>query len=311
MTVLAPLPHGRPHLIVFFGTPEMAVAPLEALVAEGFDIGLVVTRPDKRRGRGATLTPSPVKAAAQRLLIPVSHDVADALDIGADLGVVVAFGQLIREPVLQRLPMVNLHFSLLPRWRGAAPVERALLAGDTTTGVCLMQLEVGLDTGPVLDTVEVPIGDDETADQLRNRLSVLGSRQIVDNLCRGLGTPAAQVGEATHAAKLTPAEYEIDWSQNADVVRRLIRLGRAWTTFRGKRLKVLAADHADVSGVAGTFFDPTTICCGDGALVLGTVQPEGRPAMDATSWSNGAHPRPGETVGGPLEPKDDPAIRSS
>ena len=158
MTELAVLPSGRPQRLVYFGTPDMAVPPLEALVADGFDVALVITRIDKRRGRGSDVAPSPVKAAALRLELPVSHLVDDALLVGADLGVVVAFGQLITAHVLERLPMVNLHFSLLPRWRGAAPVERALLAGDATTGVCLMQLAEGLDTGPLLDVVEVPIG---------------------------------------------------------------------------------------------------------------------------------------------------------
>ena len=138
-----------PRRLVYFGTPEMAVAPLEALVHAGFEVAAVVTRVDKRRGRGSDLLPSPVKRAAIALGLPVFHQVDDVLALGADLGVVVAFGQLIKPHALAALPMVNLHFSLLPRWRGAAPVERALLAGDDVTGVCLMQLDEGLDTGPI------------------------------------------------------------------------------------------------------------------------------------------------------------------
>src|SRR4051812_44188870 len=145
----------------------MAVAPLRALVDAGFEVTLVVTRMDKRRGRGSELMPSPVKAAAVELGLPVSHSVDDVLAADADLGVVVAFGQLIKPHVLDAVPMVNLHFSLLPRWRGAAPVERALFAGDTETGVCLMQLEEGLDTGPIYSRVVVPIGPTATADDLR------------------------------------------------------------------------------------------------------------------------------------------------
>ena len=300
MTTLAPLPTGRPQRIVYFGTPEMAVPPLEALVTAGFDVALVVTRVDKRRGRGNDVAPSPVKAAAQRLLIPVSHQVSDALDVAADLGVVVAFGQLIREPILEQLPMVNLHFSLLPRWRGAAPVERALLAGDDVTGVCLMQLEVGLDTGPVLDVVEVPIGAAQTADELRRTLVEVGSAQLVRNLERGLGAGTPQQGEPTYAAKLEAAEFEIDWSLPAVAIDRLVRLGVAWTTFRGKRLKVLAAEVSDVSedeGAASTFTSPLSIATGTGSLRLSVVQPEGKPKMDATSWANGAQPRVGERVG--------------
>ena len=147
----------------------MAVPPLRALVAGGWDVAAVVTRADARRGRGSGLSPSPVKAAAEELGLPVVHRVEEVLDLDADLGVVVAYGALVRRPVLERLPMVNLHFSLLPRWRGAAPVERALLAGDRETGVCLMQLEEGLDTGPVFACRTVAIGARTTAAELRSR----------------------------------------------------------------------------------------------------------------------------------------------
>ncbi|MEO6123353.1 MAG: methionyl-tRNA formyltransferase [Ilumatobacteraceae bacterium] len=305
MTSLAPLPAGRPQRIVYFGTPEMAVPPLEAVVAAGFDVALVVTRVDKRRGRGSDTAPSPVKAAAQRLLIPVSHRVADALDVGADLGVVVAFGQLIREPILEQLPMVNLHFSLLPRWRGAAPVERALLAGDVTTGVCLMQLDVGLDTGPILDVVEVPIGASQTADELRHVLVEIGSEQLVRNLAAGIGPATPQVGEVTYAAKLDPTEFEIDWSKPAVVIDRFVRLGVAWTTFRGKRLKVISASPvagdevvANFAGAdPGVYTGSLRIGAGQGAIELHVVQPEGKPKMDAKSWANGIQPRLGEHVG--------------
>src|SRR6476659_8865028 len=145
---LAPIPVW-PRRLVYLGTPATAVPPLQALVTSGWDVALVVTGADTRRGRGSATSPSPVKAAALELGLPVAHRVEEVLDAGADLGVVVAFGRLIRRPVLERLGFVNLHFSLLPRWRGAAPVERARLAGDAETGVCLMQLEEGLDTGPV------------------------------------------------------------------------------------------------------------------------------------------------------------------
>ncbi len=154
----------RPHRLVFLGTPEAAVTPLQALVEAGFEVALVVSRADRRRGRGGGLVPSPVKQAALDLGLPVTERVEDVLaeGIDADLGVVVAFGRLIRPHVLDRLPMVNVHFSLLPRWRGAAPVERAILAGDTETGVCVMQLEEGLDTGPIHAL-------ERTADRARTR----------------------------------------------------------------------------------------------------------------------------------------------
>ncbi len=143
-----PMP-AQPRRLVFFGTPAVAVPFLDALVEAGHEIPLVVTRADKRRGRGGSVSPSPVKAAAQCHDLPVSHRIEDALEVGADAGIVVAFGRLIRPPLLDELPLLNVHFSLLPRWRGAAPVERAILAGDAKTGVCLMQIEEELDAGPV------------------------------------------------------------------------------------------------------------------------------------------------------------------
>ena len=146
---LAPPPHGRPHRLAFLGTPDLAVPPLCALEAAGFEVALVVSQPDRRRGRGSGLSPSPVKVAALELGIPVTDRVDDVLAAGVDLGVVVAFGRLIRPHVLEAVPMVNVHFSLLPRWRGAAPVERAILAGDDRTGVDLMVVEEALDTGGI------------------------------------------------------------------------------------------------------------------------------------------------------------------
>src|SRR4051812_473977 len=159
----APLavPPRYPRRLVYLGTPEMAVPPLRALHAAGHELALVVSRPDKRRGRGGLLVPSPVKAAALDLGVPVTDRPDDATEVGADLGVVVAYGRIIKRPVLERLAMINLHFSSLPRWRGAAPVERALLAGDPTTGVCVMAVEEGLDTGGVYARSELAIGPDE------------------------------------------------------------------------------------------------------------------------------------------------------
>lgn len=262
--------------LVFLGTPEMAVRPLRSLVDAGHEIVLVITGADKRRGRGSETSPSPVKAAALQLGLPVSHDVDDVLDAGAELGVVVAFGRIIKPHVLAVLPMVNLHFSLLPRWRGAAPVERALLEGDAVTGVCVMALEEGLDTGGVYSRVELPIGDTMTADDLRHRLVETGSRLLVDTLGHGLGTPEPQVGTPTYAAKIDPSELRIDWASRPEQIDRLIRLGGAWTTFRGGRLKIHAADLVD------------------GRIVPTVVQPEGKPRMPYRDWRNGARPEPDE-----------------
>src|SRR6478609_10300108 len=147
----------HPHRLVFLGTPAMAIEPLQALHAAGFEIPLVVSRADAKRGRGGALVASPVKQAALDLGLPVTDRIDDALDVGADLGVVVAYGRIIRPHVLDALAMINIHFSLLPRWRGAAPVERAILSGDDVTVVCVMAVEEGLDTGGTYAVAEVPI----------------------------------------------------------------------------------------------------------------------------------------------------------
>ncbi len=273
--------------LLYLGTPAMAVPPLRALVAAGHEVVLVVTRPDKRRGRGAGRSPSPVKAAAIELGIPVSHAVDDVLtavaDRDAELGVVVAFGQIIKPHVLDAVPMVNVHFSLLPRWRGAAPVERAILAGDDVTGVCIMRMEEGLDTGGVYARREVAIGPDATADELRSSLVAVGSELLVETLASPLrdwiDTAEPQIGESVYASKLDAAEFEIDWDAPAEAVHRLVRVGGAWTTFRGKRLKVLAADLVD------------------GRLRPTTVQPEGKAPMPFAAWRNGARPQPDELFG--------------
>jgi methionyl-tRNA formyltransferase len=293
---LASVPE-HPRRLVFFGTPAAAVAPLDALETAGYDIALVVTRADKRRGRGATLTPSPVKAAAKRLGRPIAHRVDDALAVDADLGVVVAFGQIIKRPVLEVLPMVNVHFSLLPRWRGAAPVERAVLAGDDTTGVCLMQLEEGLDTGPVFACRSVPIGSRATADELREELATLGADVLVQQLRDGLRDPVPQRGEPTYAAKITAEELALAWARPAVELDRLVRVGGAWTTFRGKRLKVLAAEPVTGASGAPGQLHGVEVACGEDALRLVVVQPEGRPAMSADAWRNGARPGAGEALG--------------
>ncbi|HET6809639.1 MAG TPA: methionyl-tRNA formyltransferase [Acidimicrobiales bacterium] len=285
--------------LVYLGTPEVGVPPLRALAAAGHEIVLVVSQPDRRRGRGAELVPAPVKRAATELGLPVSDRVDDVLGLGAELGVVVAFGRLIRPHVLAEVPMVNLHFSLLPRWRGAAPVERALLAGDEVTGVCLMELEEGLDTGPVYECAELPITDDDTLESLRSRLVDVGTEMLVRRLASGrvsLGTPRAQEGEPTYAAKLAPAELRIDWSRPARELARLVRLGSAWTSVGGRRLRVLAA-AAEPGGAGPGVADGTAVGTGDGVLRLVRVQPEGKGAMAAEDWARGARLAPGAVLG--------------
>jgi methionyl-tRNA formyltransferase len=259
----------------------MSVVPLRGLVDAGWDIALVVSQPDKRRGRGGAILPSPVKQAAQELGLATGDRVDDVLDAGADLGVVVAFGRLIRPHVLAELPMVNVHFSLLPRWRGAAPVERAILAGDQRTGVDLMVVEEGLDTGGIYDRVEVAIGPDETADELRSRLAVLGRDLVLDNLARGLGEPQPQEGEPTYAHKIDPAELAVDWSAPAEAIHRLVRVGGAWTTHAGHRLKLWR------TALAPTGRQDVEVSTGSGPLWLVEVQPEGKRRMAAGDWARG------------------------
>ncbi len=281
--------------LVYLGTPAVAVPPLRALVDAGHEIVLVVTAADKRRGRGSTLVPSPVKAAAIELGLPVTDRIDDVLDVDADLGVVVAYGRLIKPPLLAHLRMINIHFSLLPRWRGAAPVERAILAGDAETGVCLMAVEEGLDTGGVYRRATVPIPHDATLEGLRGELIELGSTLLVDALADGLdglGEPEPQVGEPVYAAKLDPSEFALDLGRPAVELDRTIRLGRAWATFRGKRLRVWEVRVLDRSDLAPGEFDGVVVGTGEGALELVVVQPEGKARMAAGDWRNGARPGP-------------------
>lgn len=285
--------------LVYLGTPEMAVPPLRALVAAGHDVVLVVSRPDKRRGRGSERSPSPVKAAALELGLAVTDDIEQLVGLDAELGVVVAYGRIIKPHVLAAIPMVNVHFSLLPRWRGAAPVERALLAGDDVTGVCIMDVEEGLDTGGVYARRTVPIGPRTTAAELRQDLVEVGTALLVEVLAAPLGTPEPQEGEVTYADKVDQSELQLDWSRPTADLDRLVRLGGAWTTLRGRRLKVLAAEPAapsDGDPDAGTLLGDVAVT-GDGGLRLLTVQPEGKGPMPWTAFANGARPAPDERLG--------------
>ena len=290
-------PPRLPRRLVFLGTPELAVPPLHALHEARFDIALVVSRADKRRTRGSSLTPSPVKAAALELGLPVTDQVDDVLAVDADLGVVVAFGRLIKPHVLDRLAMVNLHFSLLPRWRGAAPVERAILAGDRETGVDVMAVEEGLDTGGIYAEARITIGDDITLAELRGLLVERGTGLLLDLLRDGIGDPRPQIGEPTYAAKIEPHEHQLDWSQPASQLARVVRLGEAWTTFRGRRLKVHRAHAFDRSSLPAGVLDGALVGTASGALELVSVQPEGKAPMPVAAWRNGARPQIGERLG--------------
>ena len=290
--------------LAYLGTPDMAVPPLRALVGVGHDIALCVTRPDRRRGRGGETTPSPVKVAATELGLRVTHDMDDLTTAGVELAVVVAYGRIIPARLLAPVPMVNLHFSLLPRWRGAAPVERAILAGDRETGVCLMKVEEGLDTGPVHAVRRVPLDDDVTLAALRRELVAVASALVVDALAHGvagLPVPVPQEGEVTLADKISKEDLHLDWTAPAVQLKRVVRLGRAWTTFRDRRLTVLdvALTPNDLDageGPPGSLHGPV-VATGGGSLLLRQVQPESRSPMSAEEWLRGVRPALGERLG--------------
>ena len=273
---------GRGLKLVYFGTPAAAVDTLGALVAAGHEVALVVTQPDRRRGRGTARSGSPVKVAAQALGLAVAtperaSEIIDTVkELDADLGVVVAFGQILPTGLLDAIPggFVNIHYSLLPRWRGAAPVERAILAGDRETGVCVMGVEVGLDTGPVYSREVVRITPTETAGELHARLTTLGAALLVRTLAeRAAIVPEVQAGETTYAAKLTVDEFELHLDRPVDELLRMVRAGNprpgAWLIVDGARFKVWRA-HVD-----------------DGRFVPDDVQPEGKRSMLYSAWRAG------------------------
>lgn len=295
---MLPSPPRHPKRFVYLGTPDIAVAPLRALHSAGYDIALVVSRPDTRRGRRGHATPSPVKAAALELGLPVSDHLDAALESGADIGVVAAYGRIIPARVLEQLPMINIHYSLLPRWRGAAPVERAILAGDVETGVCLMAVEEGLDTGGIYARTVVSIGEHETADELRARLVDASTDLLLEALRDGIGEPAPQVGEVTYADKIDSAELELDWTELATQLERLVRVGGAWTTFRDQRLKVWRArGYESATDLQPGQLDGSRVGTGSGVVELIEVQPEGKPRREASSWLNGVRPAADDRLG--------------
>ena len=283
---------------------------MEALAKETFEISLVITNPDRPKGRGQQLHPSPVKEAAQRLSLPVAHDLADleaTLERPniADIAVVVAYGQIIPKHLLTKLPFINLHFSLLPKWRGAAPLERAILNGDTRTGICLMALEPTLDTGPIYSQTEREIAPHETLEELRQRLAKDASDLLVATLKQGLENPTPQQGDPTWAKKITTEDRHLNWSHPADQLNRVVRIGGAWTTFRNKRFLIWKAapiPETELSVKQGELLWEAAsgillAGAGDGtALEILEVQPEGKSRMSAKAWVNGANLSPGEQL---------------
>ncbi|NEX45951.1 methionyl-tRNA formyltransferase [Pseudotabrizicola algicola] len=288
--------------IIFMGTPDFSVPVLQALAAE-HEIVAVYTQPPRPAGRGKADRPSPVHQAALALGLPVRHparlkdpaDQADFAVLNADVAVVVAYGLILPQPVLDapRLGCLNIHASLLPRWRGAAPIHRAIMAGDSHTGICIMQMEAGLDTGPVLLRQETAIGPQETTAELHDRLSAMGAALIGQALARLPGlTPQPQPDEGvTYAAKIDKAEARIDFRQPAETVDRLIRglspFPGAWVQVGGERVKLLRSRVADGSGAPGQVLHGFTIACGTGAVEILTAQREGKRPMPAAEVLKG------------------------
>ncbi|MEM6355621.1 MAG: methionyl-tRNA formyltransferase [Pseudomonadota bacterium] len=313
--------------IVFMGTPEFAVPLLDALVGAGHEIAAVYTQPPRPAGRGKALRPSPVHRAAVRHGFPVETPerfrdasvVARFASLEADVAVVVAYGQILPQDALDapRLGCLNAHASLLPRWRGAAPIQRAIMAGDRETGVCIMQMEAGLDTGPVLACEAVPIGETDTAGDLHDRLAALSARLMTETLSRLAEGPVTagrqSVTGVTYAAKIEKAEARIDWSRPAEKISAHIRglspFPGAWCEIGGERLKVFNAapgpaviETVKLSGsrdtpIPGTILDNAlTVACGEGSLRLTRLQRAGRGPQDAESFLNGFPVPPGSVL---------------
>jgi methionyl-tRNA formyltransferase len=299
--------------IVFAGTPDFAAAHLDALIKGGFEVVSAYSQPDRPTGRGKKLVPTPVKAVAlehgidmqQPLTLAGADAVATLAAYRPDVMVVVAYGLLLPPAILAvpRFGCINVHASLLPRWRGAAPIERALLAGDLESGVCIMQMEAGLDTGPVLKRITTPVTTDDTAATLTDRLQQLGCAALTDVLQllpRGsLQAEPQDQTAVTYAHKLQKEEARIDWSRPATDIHNQIRAlyprSPAWTQHEGKRLRLIRArPGGEVANAApGTVLAVSAhslvIACGSGVLEVFDVQTEGKPVMSVGSLLNG-HP---------------------
>ncbi|MGJ5619996.1 methionyl-tRNA formyltransferase [Sulfitobacter sp. MF3-043] len=301
--------------VIFMGTPEFSVPVLDALVTAGHDIASVYCQPPRPAGRGKKDRPSPVQMRAEALGFPVRHPVslksadeqAAFAALGADVAVVVAYGLILPQAVLDapRKGCLNIHASLLPRWRGAAPIHRAIMAGDAETGVCIMQMDAGLDTGPVLMRKVTDIGADETTAQLHDRLSNLGAAAIVEALAAlDSLTPVPQPDDGvTYASKIDKAEARIDWTKPAQEIDRLIRglspFPGAWFEQAGTRVKVLGSTLVEGSGPAGEVLDKgLRIACGTGAVQLTRLQRAGKAVQDVDDFQRGAQIAPGTLLTG-------------
>lgn len=289
--------------LVFMGTPDFSVPALDGLVEAGHEIAAVYTQPPRPAGRGKKDRPSPLHLRADALGLevrnPLSLKSGDAQQafaaVEADLAVVVAYGLLLPQAILDapKRGCLNIHASLLPRWRGAAPIHRAIMAGDDETGVCIMQMEAGMDTGPVLLRRTMPILADDTTASLHDRLSTLGGAAIVqtlEQLDQLVPVPQPEEG-VTYAQKIDKAEAQIDWTRPAVEVDRQIRglspFPGAWCEIGEERIKFLQSRLAEGSGPPGTVFDGLKIACGDGAVEITLAQRQGKKAMGQADFLNG------------------------
>ena len=302
--------------LAFMGTPDFAVPALAELIGAGHEIAAVYTQPPRPAGRGQKPRPSPVQAHAESLGVPVRTparlrdpgEIETFNALGLDIAVVAAYGLILPQAVLDapRLGCVNIHASLLPRWRGAAPIQRAILAGDAETGITIMQMEAGLDTGPILMMERLPIGPETNAGQLHDALGRLGANLIVRALGaleRGALAPVPQPEEGvTYAGKIDKEEARIDWTRPATDLDRLVRglspAPGAWTEANGARLRILRARPEAGIGEPGTVLDENLlVACGDGALRLLEIQREGRQPLPADAFLRGFPLPPGSRLG--------------
>ena len=289
--------------VIFMGTPEFSVPVLEAL-HDKHQVVAVYSQPPRPAGRGQALRPSPVQARAEALGLPVRHPTslktpeaqAEFAALQADVAVVVAYGLILPQTVLDapRLGCLNIHASPLPRWRGAAPIHRAIMAGDAETGVCIMQMEAGLDTGPVLLRQATTIGMDETTGELHDRLSAMGAGLILQALDQldQLSPEVQPADGVTYATKIDKAEARVDWSRPAVEVDRLIRglspFPGAWCLMGQDRVKLLKSRVVPGQGAPGQVLSGLTIACGEGAVEILTAQREGKRAQAQADFLRGA-----------------------
>jgi len=300
----------HPLKIAFMGTPDFAVHALNAIAESGHEIVCVYSQPPRPAGRRYKSQPSPVQHRAEELNIPVHTPLSfkkdtdarhDFAALGIDVAVIAAYGLILPQEILDapKYGCINIHASLLPRWRGAAPIHRALLAGDSKTGVCIMQMEEGLDTGSVLMQGTTPITSTTTTPKLHDTIGTLGAKMIVKtlNLIAAGKPPIPQKQSengATYATKLTKEDGKIDWTQPASTIERQLRAlipwPGVWCIYNGKRLKVLEASISPLQGKPGQILDKNLIvACGENSLLLKKVQPENRKPMDGISFINGSH----------------------